>query len=83
MLTRGMRRPLLIAAVATVLVIVGLGVAVVVLDNRAEGKIAEGVKVGDVDVGGLTAEEAETKVRQELLAPLDDPIVVGPDGERW
>jgi lipoprotein-anchoring transpeptidase ErfK/SrfK len=83
MLTRGMRRPLLIAAVATVLVIVGLGVAVVVLDNRAEGKIADGVKVGDVDVSGLTAEQAKAKVRKELLAPLDDPIVVRHDGERW
>jgi len=65
------------------LVIVGLGVAVVVLDNRAEGKIADGVKVGDVDVGGMTEQEAKTKVRQELLAPLDDPVIVRHHGESW
>ncbi|MEZ5120959.1 MAG: peptidoglycan binding domain-containing protein [Solirubrobacterales bacterium] len=78
-----MRRPLLIAAVAMLAVVVGLGVAVVVLDNRAEGKIADGVKVGDVDVGGLTAAQATAKVRQQLLAPLDDPVVVRYNGERW
>ena len=78
-----MRRPLLIAAVAMLAVVVGLGVAVVVLDNRAEGTIAAGVKVGDVAVGGLTAAPATAKVRQQLLAPLDDPVVVRYHGERW
>jgi hypothetical protein len=83
MLSAGMRRPFLIAAVVTVLVIVGLGVSVIVLDNQAEGKIADGVKVGNVDVGGLTREEAEKKVREHLLAPLDEPVVVRYDGQKW
>ncbi|WP_259315547.1 L,D-transpeptidase family protein [Capillimicrobium parvum] len=78
-----MRRPLLIAAAAMLLVIVGLGVAVVVLDNKAEGKIADGVKVGSVDVGGMKAEQAKAKVRKQLLAPLDDPVVVRYHGETW
>jgi lipoprotein-anchoring transpeptidase ErfK/SrfK len=77
------RRPLLIAAVVTLLVVVGLGAAVVVLDGRADGKIADGVRIGSVDVSGLSTGQAQAKVRRELLDPLDEPIVVRHDGESW
>jgi lipoprotein-anchoring transpeptidase ErfK/SrfK len=77
------RRSLIIAVVFSLLVVVGLGVAVVVLDNRADGKIAKGVHVGSIDVGGLTEGQAKTKVHDQLLTPLDKPIVVSYEDRSW
>ncbi len=57
--------------------------AVVVFSSQSKGKIADGVKIGAIDVGGLTPEQARAKVREQLLAPLDEPIVVRYDGEAW
>jgi lipoprotein-anchoring transpeptidase ErfK/SrfK len=77
------RRPFLIAAVVTLLVAIGLVVAVLVLDKSANGKIADGVRVGSTDVGGLTPRQARAKVQRELLAPLQQPIVVRHQDRTW
>jgi len=77
------RRLVVITAAVVVLVLGGLAVAVAVLDARGKDKIADGVRVGTVDVGGLTEAEARAKVRRELLEPLDEPIVVTYDGRTW
>ncbi|HEU4656454.1 MAG TPA: L,D-transpeptidase/peptidoglycan binding protein [Capillimicrobium sp.] len=77
------RRPLIVAVTAVLLAVAALAVAVVVLNGRADGKIAEGVRVGSVDVGGLTEAQARQRVRQELLEPLERPVVVRHDGETW
>jgi hypothetical protein len=77
------RRPLIVAFVSLLLVVGALAAAVVVLDARADDAIAEGVRVGSVDVGGLTEEEARERVRQELLEPLQRPIVVRYEDRRW
>lgn len=73
----------MIPVVVVVAILGGLGVATAVLAQRAGGHIADGVQVGGVDVGGLTAAQARAKVRRELLAPLDAPIVVRYHGRRW
>ena len=39
-------------------------------DSSQKDKIAEGVTIGGVDVGGMDAEEAKRAVRAQLLAPL-------------
>jgi lipoprotein-anchoring transpeptidase ErfK/SrfK len=77
------RRPLILGFVSILLVVAGFAVAVLVLSARAGATIAEGIRVGRIDVGGLKPEQAKAKVRQELLAPLDRPIAVRFDGERW
>lgn len=77
------RRSLIAASLALLLVVAGLAVAVVVLNAQAGDTIADGVRVGNVDVGGLTEAEATERVRAELLEPLQRPIVVRHDGRKW
>ncbi|HEU4392638.1 MAG TPA: L,D-transpeptidase/peptidoglycan binding protein [Solirubrobacterales bacterium] len=68
-----------------------VGVALVMLgaagayayDSSQKDKIAEGVRVAGVDVGGLDEEEAANLVRRRLLAPLRHSLRVSFDGETW
>jgi lipoprotein-anchoring transpeptidase ErfK/SrfK len=71
-------------ALATVVALLLLGaVAAYAYDSSQDDKIAEGVTIGGVDVGGMDAEQAERAVRRQLLAPLRHSLRVGYDGESW
>jgi hypothetical protein len=71
-------------ALAGVAGLLALGAAAAyAYDSSQAGKIAEGVTIGGVDVGGMDAEEAERAVRRRLLAPLKHSLKVGYDGESW
>jgi lipoprotein-anchoring transpeptidase ErfK/SrfK len=78
-----MGRKTKIAIVGGVLAVVLAAVAGYAYDNSQEGKIADGVTIGGVDVGGMGAAEAERAVRRGLLAPLRHSIRVGYDGRSW
>ena len=52
-------------------------------DSSQDGKIADGVTIGGVDVGGMSEAEAKSAVREELLAPLRHSLRVGYEGHRW
>ncbi|MFT3862915.1 MAG: L,D-transpeptidase/peptidoglycan binding protein [Solirubrobacterales bacterium] len=65
-----------IAAIATVLFAAVLVAGALLYDRSQEGKIAGGVTVEGIDVGGMEADEAEAKVRRALLRPLDRPLRV-------
>jgi len=52
-------------------------------DSSKKDKIAEGVVIAGVDVGGLGEDEATTLVRRELLKPLKDSLTVSFRGETW
>ena len=52
-------------------------------DHAREDKIAHGITVGGVDVGGLHREEAITRLRDELLRPLSVPVVVHARGKTF
>src|SRR5215203_5216903 len=69
----------LIAALLLVLVVGGA----YAYDSSQKDEIAEGVTIGGVDVGGLSEDEATSLVRRKLIAPLQDSLVVGFDGETW
>jgi lipoprotein-anchoring transpeptidase ErfK/SrfK len=77
------RRLPFIAVTLVLLIVAGAGAAVLVLDHRADAKIAAGVRVGSIDVGGLTPAAARAKVHRELLAPLDGPVVVHHGDRQW
>jgi lipoprotein-anchoring transpeptidase ErfK/SrfK len=71
-------------AIATVVAITGLlllAVAVYAYDNSQKDRIAPGVTIGGVEVGGMSADEAREEVQRELVDPLQKPVVVsfGPD----
>jgi lipoprotein-anchoring transpeptidase ErfK/SrfK len=70
---------LLIAAVALVVVVA----AAYAYDSSRKDKIADGVTVAGVDVGGMDEAEAAAAVRRKLLAPLRHSLVVSFDGKTW
>jgi lipoprotein-anchoring transpeptidase ErfK/SrfK len=69
-----------IIAAALLVVVVGAAYA---YDSSQKDKIAEGVTIGGVDVGGLDEDEAVAKVHRKLLAPLKHSLAVSFDGETW
>jgi hypothetical protein len=69
----------IIAAVALVVVVA----AAYAYDSSQKDKIADGVTVGGVDVGGMDEAEATVAVRRKLLAPLRHSLVVSFDGQGW
>jgi lipoprotein-anchoring transpeptidase ErfK/SrfK len=68
--------------VAAVLVVLGVGAAFA-YDSSQKDKIADGVHIAGVDVGGLTGDEAAALVRRRLLAPLRHSLEVSFDGDDW
>jgi lipoprotein-anchoring transpeptidase ErfK/SrfK len=68
--------------VALVLLILGAGAAYA-WDSAKKDEIAEGVTIGGVDVGGMTAEEASAVVEADLIEPLDKPVTVTYEKEQF
>ena len=62
----------LIAVLLVGLLLAGAG-AVYGYDRSRADVIADGVRVGGIDVGGLTAAEARLKLRRAVLDPLTAP----------
>lgn len=78
-----MGRKLQIAIVLAVVGLIGLAGGAYAWDSSRSDEIAEGIEIGGVDVGGLTAEEAKRLVTRELVKPLDKPLLVTYDGVRY
>jgi lipoprotein-anchoring transpeptidase ErfK/SrfK len=76
------RKATIVIAVAAglLLALVGVGYA---YDSAQKDKIADGVTVGGVDVGGMDETEALAEVRRRLLGPLEHSLRVGYDGRHW
>lgn len=69
------KRSLIAAVSAAVLFVLGAG-ALYVYDHGQRDRLASGVKIAGIDVGGMGASSARDKVRRELTARLNRPIVV-------
>lgn len=78
-----MGRKTQIAVVTGVLVLVLGAIAAYAYDSTQKDKIAEGVTIGGVDVGGMDGAEAKLAVRHQLLAPLRHSLEVRFDGRTW
>jgi len=78
-----MGRKTKIALLAGVIALVVLVATAYAYDSSQDGKIADGVTIAGVDVGGMDATEAERAVRRQLLVPLRHSLKVGYDGESW
>jgi lipoprotein-anchoring transpeptidase ErfK/SrfK len=70
------------ALIAALLLVVVVGGAWA-YDSSQKDKIADGVTIGGVDVGGLDEEEAIALVHRRLVAPLRSSLKVSFDGESW
>ncbi|HVX34122.1 MAG TPA: L,D-transpeptidase [Solirubrobacterales bacterium] len=77
------RKTILIIATAAVLVAALVVAGAYLYDRSQEGKIAAGVTIDGIDVGGMDAEEAEAKLRRELLRPLEQPLRATYRARRW
>src|ERR1700759_3204683 len=63
-----------IAAVAAVFVVALVAVGAYFYDRSQDGKIAAGVTIDGIDVGGMGAASAERELRGDLLRPVDRPL---------
>ncbi len=72
-----------ITAIVVVALVAVLAAGAYAYDSTQKDKIAEGVTIAGVDVGGLDADQAARKVRRGLLSPLRQSLRVSFDGENW
>lgn len=79
----GMGRKTQIAIVVGVLVLVLGAIGAYAYDSSQKDKIADGVTIGGVDVGGLDPAAAKRAVRRQLLAPLRHPLQVSFEQRTW
>ena len=75
-------RVVVIAAVFGFLLLAGAG-GVYAYDRAHSETIGEGVRIGGVDVSGLSPEQARAKLRTAVLDPLSRPVVVRALGKRY
>lgn len=78
-----MVRKLQITVVFLVAIMLLAAVGAYAWDSTRSGQIAEGVTIGGVDVGGMTADEATEAVDNELIAPLRKRVTVTFDGVKY
>jgi lipoprotein-anchoring transpeptidase ErfK/SrfK len=78
-----MPRRLIAVLVLTVTVLLAGAGSLYAFDRSAKTKIADGVTVNGVPVGGLTAAQARVKLSDALLKPLDRPVSVRYKGRRF
>ncbi len=72
-----------VVVVAIAVLVLGAVAAAYAYDSSHKDEIAAGVTIGGVDVGGLTAAEAEAKLRHQLLDPLRETLEVRFKQRAW
>ena len=75
-------RIVVIAAAAGLLLLVAAG-GVYAYDHAHAEEIGKGVRVGGVDVSGLTEAEARAKLERAVLDPLKEPVTVRAIGKHF
>jgi lipoprotein-anchoring transpeptidase ErfK/SrfK len=72
-----------IIAGVVVALLIALAVSAYAWDASREDQIAEGVRIGNVDVGGMSSDEAGRSVQRRVVEPLERPVTVTYDGIRY
>jgi lipoprotein-anchoring transpeptidase ErfK/SrfK len=78
-----MHQKLMIAMVAAVTGLLLLAVGVWAYDNAQKDQIAPGITVGGVDIGGRSEESARKVIKNQVVAPLKQPVVVSYAGQEY
>jgi lipoprotein-anchoring transpeptidase ErfK/SrfK len=77
--TRRGRASLVVALAALTLAALG----VYALDRANADRIADGIQVGRVDIGGLSTDEARDRLHAQLARPLERPVTVRFEGHEF
>jgi lipoprotein-anchoring transpeptidase ErfK/SrfK len=72
-----------VALVGMLLLLLVAAVGAYAYDASKDDQIADGVSIGGVDVGGLGADEAESRVHSDIVEPLQHPVHVKFDGKQY
>ena len=72
----------LVIALALGIVVVLLA-AILLYDHSRRDRIANGVTIDGVAVGGLSEAAARTKVQRELIGPLNEPVTIRSGHRTW
>ena len=64
-------------------ILCALAVAAYAIDRANSGKISDGIRIGGVNVGGMTADQAKRRLHSRLIEPLDKPVTVTYGGTRY
>jgi lipoprotein-anchoring transpeptidase ErfK/SrfK len=78
-----MSQKVLIALAALITMGLLLAVGVWAYDDAQKDQIAPGVKIGGVDVGGRDADSARKIIKNQVVAPLKQPVVVSFEGKDY
>jgi lipoprotein-anchoring transpeptidase ErfK/SrfK len=76
-------RKVQIAIIALVIALLAGAVGAYAYDSSRSDRIAEGVRVAGVDVGGLDREEAVQLLRKRVVKPLKRPVTVEFEGSDY
>lgn len=75
------------AVVASIAAIVALGavfvLSVLVIDASHDDEIADGIRIGSLDVGGLAVGQARERVQRELAGSVRRPVTVSYHSQRF
>jgi lipoprotein-anchoring transpeptidase ErfK/SrfK len=69
-----MRKRLIVLTAFVALIALGVVGGTYAYDHSKRNRIAEGVTVNGVAIGGMSRAQAEAKLKQTLLAPLNRPV---------
>ncbi|MEA2154063.1 MAG: hypothetical protein QOE11_203 [Solirubrobacteraceae bacterium] len=72
-----------ILILAGLLVLLAAAGGVFAYDSSRSDVIADGVRIGSVDVGGMSTAAARAKVMRELVTPLQAPLVISAAGRTF
>jgi lipoprotein-anchoring transpeptidase ErfK/SrfK len=70
-----MQRTVVIAAGALVAAVLLFLATVLVIDAASEDRVADNVRVGPLDAGGMTRDEVAALLRHKLAPAIDEPVV--------
>jgi lipoprotein-anchoring transpeptidase ErfK/SrfK len=77
----GRRAQIALAAALVFLFVVAA--AAYAIDRTNSDKVADGVRVGGISIGGLSADQARHRLQRRLVAPLDKPVTVSFEGKKY
>ena len=60
-----------------------VAVAAYAVDRANSDKIADGVRVGGISIGGLSTDQARHRLENKLVGPLDKPVTVTFEGKKY